>query len=93
MGHGVNLVPVRSVGSDRLFHSRAFVMGYSDCRWGRKFREVKEGLGPGKTIRSAQLAYERGRQFSVVWGDRPFDIALMIAELKRVGPKGSALIT
>jgi len=88
-----NFVATRTIGSDRLFHSRAFILGFGDKAHGRGWRDVEAGMGPSKTLRSAQLAYERGRQFNIIWGSRPFSVPKMIAKLKDVGPKGSSIIT
>jgi hypothetical protein len=88
-----NLTAISLTGADKLFHSPAFVAGFSDQRAGRKFRGDILVDGPTRSYRSSQLAYERGRQFSILWGRQPFDIPKMIDDLTRWGPSGERIIT
>lgn len=59
------------VSNDALFYSRAFIRGFSDKKAGRAFDPPEDGGPLAGKFRSAHFAYERGRQFAVLWGDRP----------------------
>ena len=65
-----NLTGRKSTSTERLFYSPAFVVGFGDHRAERPFRYPDHARGPGLHLRSAQLAYERGRQFSAWLGPR-----------------------
>ena len=93
MSDGSNLVVIAKAGADKLFHSPAFVAGFSDQRAGRKFRRNVPLTGPTRSYRSGQLAYERGRQFSILWGRQPFNTPKMIDALSNWGPSGQNVIT
>ena len=61
-----NLTAKCSASTDRLFYSPAFVLGFRAGRMGNAFR-YPDAKGPNPHLRSAQLAYERGRQFGALW--------------------------
>lgn len=66
-----NILQPRGISTEKLFYSPAFVLGFRDARAGNPFRYPDGAPGPKPHIRSAQLAYERGRQFGALWGSRP----------------------
>jgi hypothetical protein len=81
---GSNLRSSRSTSTEKLFYAPAFVIGFGDGRHDRPFR-YPDARGPGQTRKSAELAYERGRQFGVLWRDKPMtNLAQMKAALARL---------
>lgn len=76
-----NLTEPRGASTERLFYSPSFVLGFGDARAARPFR-YPDRAGPNPHKRSGQIAYERGRQFAILWGDRPVtDLSAMLAAL------------
>lgn len=67
----MNVIKPRGHGTDALFYSSAFVRGFSDGGAGSPFRCLQGAAGPNSGSRSAEMAYERGRQFAVLWSGRP----------------------
>ncbi len=53
---------------DRLYRSEAFQQGYEDYRRGLPFDYPKRCKGPNPSRKSAELAYETGRQFAAWLG-------------------------
>lgn len=75
--------------TDRLFYSQAFVIGFRDGRGGKRFVYPKGASGPNPHLRSAELAYERGRQFAVLWAGRSVaDLGAMKAALQAYHNEG-----
>lgn len=64
-----NLTGRMSASTERLFYSPAFVIGFGDGRADKPFR-YPDAKGPNTHLRSSHLAYERGRQFGVLWRGR-----------------------
>ncbi len=81
-----NLTGRISASTERLFYSPAFVIGFRDGRNDLPF-SYPSAKGPNPHLRSAQLAYERGRQFGVLWrGKSVVDLSAMkgaLAEMHR----------
>ncbi|CAA2142762.1 hypothetical protein [Hyphomicrobium sp. ghe19] len=72
-----------STTTDALFYSPAFVIGFGDGYAGKRFIYPEGKRGPNPHLRSAQLAYERGRQFGVLWRGRSVaDLTAMKAALQ-----------
>lgn len=83
-----NLLKPRGHSSNELFYCSAFIKGFSDQQAGRKFSYPPHG-GPNPTARSAEIAYERGRHFSAIWGQRSiWNKSKMIEELERLHREG-----
>ncbi|WP_162938176.1 hypothetical protein [Kiloniella sp. EL199] len=53
---------------DKLYRSEAFQQGYEDYRRGLPFDYPKRCKGPNPSLKSAELAYETGRQFAAWLG-------------------------
>jgi hypothetical protein len=78
-----NIVSPKGATTERLFYSTAFVVGFGDASAGRPFRYPIDARGPNPGLRSAQIAYERGRQFAVLWAGRSVtDLGAMKAALQ-----------
>lgn len=78
----MNITKPRGHGTDALFHSPAFIMGFGDYRAGRAFK-YPEARGPHGGRRSSEIAYERGRQFGALWAGKPVAIKAMLEGLER----------
>lgn len=85
-----NLMKPRGHTADELFHSPAFIAGFSDYRGGRAF-SYPQARGPHSGMRSSQIAYERGRHFAALWAGKPLHIAKMIAALSQARKDGFIL--
>ena len=87
-----NVIEGHVHSTDVLFYSPAFVLGFRDQRAGNKFSYPENAKGPNNHYRSAQIAYERGRQFSVLWGRRPVsNLTAMKLELDLLHIRGQIL--
>ncbi|WP_085907517.1 hypothetical protein [Kiloniella majae] len=53
---------------DKLYRSDAFQQGYEDYRRGLPFDYPRRCKGPNPSLKSAELAYETGRQFAAWLG-------------------------
>ncbi len=78
-----NVIGPKGTTTERLFYAPAFIIGFGDHRAERPFRYPERARGPNSHLRSAQLAYERGRQFSAWIGPRRdvMDLASLKASL------------